>query len=316
MGKTGTTTIQRSLASNVETLRQQDISYLGQWMGRVDPRFDGYAGFQKFLGQNPQQLADCGRAFLESIHGLTGTCLVSNEQFLENIPKLREFFGAIAHEHQLQILIYVRHPVSWLPSAYAQWGVAHKTNEGIVESFAVKARKLIGQYDYIRQWREAFGTAVVVREFRDGFDVVEDFASVLGVKLPELLPHRQERLPPSELVLRASFNSHLPGPVMPDEFNHVFPRPMSGFPVSISAKNEHLFNHGEIGAIIDENAELFKYIHREFGLWGGTLKPPAPRKEDNSELSDMLLGYLVDVVTAQAQQIREMRDRLTKLEGR
>lgn len=319
MGKTGSTTIQSALQKNIYTLVAAGYRYLGQWQGLIKPEFDEFAGFQRFLRQTPEQLIASAEELLAAIGRIgddTGAqnFILSNEQYLENIGRLADFFKIIATKADLRIIIFVRPPARWLPSAYIQWGVAHKTNPGPVRSFATKARELMRQYEFVRQWRELFGSAVTVRSFDDTVDVVRDFADVLGLALPAETERQQTRPPIAETLLRAACNTSEQSMVLPDLFNAIRTQYLPpGTPVRLSQKFEHIFNVDSIPAILAEHRETLSYIERECAITMTGPTPAAPQY-DLADLTDELLGTLVSMVFGQAHEIRELRRRLDKIE--
>lgn len=319
MGKTGSTTIQNALASNTAALTEARHCYLGRWMGMVRPDFDDFSGFQKFLRQSPDGLVKSAHALLETVRkrqAETGahTFVLSNEQYLENIPTLAGFFRTIAQEVNLKIVIFVRPPATWLPSAYTQWGVVHKTNPGAIQSFGEKARQLMRQYDYIRQWREILGECVTVIPFDESVDTALEFSNFLGVKMKSDPVRHQTRPSPAEILLRAACNNVRPGIVLPDVFNAILRNAPSGTPAGLQAKFAHVFQYGEIPRILSENAETLSYLEREFGMDMRDTGLPARPPFDAQELVDKLLGNMLDILFSQAYQIERLTERLDALE--
>ncbi|WP_147435456.1 hypothetical protein [Paenirhodobacter hankyongi] len=319
MGKTGSTTIQNALASNTAALTEAQLCYLGRWMGMVHPDFDDFSGFQRFLRQSPDGLVQSAHALLSTVHRIhaeTGaqTFVLSNEQYLENIPTLADFFRTIAKTVPLKVVIFVRPPATWLPSAYTQWGVAHKTNPGAVQSFGEKARQLMRQYDYIRQWREILGECVTVIPFEETVDTALEFSKFLGVTMKADPVRHQTRPSPAQILLRAACNNVRPGIVLPDVFNAIMQQAPSGTPVGLGAKFAHVFQYDEIPRILAENAETLSYLEREFGMNMRESSPPARPPFDTSELVDKLLGNMLDIVFSQAYQIEKLTQRLDAVE--
>jgi hypothetical protein len=320
MGKTGSTTIQKSLAENRERLAAAGIRYLGQWMDLVDPAFDHFAGFQGFLRQPDAGKLTSAQRFLggvDRLHRDSGadTFIVSNEQYLENLPRLAEFFKVIAAQVQLQIIIFVRPPASWLPSAYVQWGVVHKTNRGPVQPFGVKARQLMRQYDFIPQWRQSFGDRVTVRPFDETLDVVQDFAGLIGVDIPSNPARQQVRSGTTETILRAVCNNAFPDAAMPELFNALRPPRGAGrMPMRLSEKFSFLFDRQEIPRIIAENLETLTAIERDFGIDLISAAGAEPETFDLPDLTNDLIGTMLDLVFSQAHQINDLRARLETLE--
>ncbi len=319
MGKTGSTTIQNALAANTSALATARQLYLGCWMDAVHPDFDGFSGFQKFLRQSPDALVSSAHALLAAVQARgdeTGahTFILSNEQYLENIPVLSDFFRIIAAHAALKIVIFVRPPATWLPSAYTQWGIVHKTNPGAVQPFGVKARQLMRQYDFIREWRETLGGAVNVIPFEEAVDTSREFANFLGVEMQSETARHQTRPAPAEILLRAACNNARPRMVLPDAFNRLRQHIPAGTPSGLAAKFAHVFRYEEIPQILAENMETLSYLEREFGMdMQRSGHPPAP-SFDPPALVDELLGSMLDLLFSQAYQIEQLTARLDTLE--
>ncbi|MFH1792957.1 MAG: hypothetical protein ABIK36_18605 [Pseudomonadota bacterium] len=320
MGKTGSTTIQAALAENTSALAANGYLYLGQWLGIVRPEFDEFAGFQSFLEQSPREFDIASYLFLRATEDINisrkfDKFIVSNEQYLENVIKTEPFFRGISRRGELEIIIYVRPPATWLPSAYMQWGVIHKTNIGHLESFSVQARELMKQYGYIRQWRETFGSAVTVRSFDDRLDVVKDISSYIQVELVSRLGRHQGRPGVSEALLRGMCNNIYPGIAFPEFYNEILARGIpAGTPRSLSDKFSFMFDISDIPEIIAENQETISYIEQEFGLDMSSHDAPLQGNFNLSELTNDILGTMMDLVFSQAHQIKGLSSRLEELE--
>jgi hypothetical protein len=319
MGKTGSTAIQKTLGASAEPLAAAGQAYLGLWMGAVQPEFDGYQGFQAFLRQPPDSMEGHARAFLATLkarHKETGahTFIVSNEQYLENLPVLAKFLRFLSRRVDLKIVAFVRPAASWLPSAYVQWGVVHKTNPGAVQPFAIKARKLIRQYDFVRRWNEVFGPHLTVLPVDDKGDAVQDFARFLGIALPAGSQRHQARPAPDEILLRAAFNNARPDVTLPDSFNALHRKVPPRTPAGLRAKFDHVFDYGAIPEILAENAETLSYIEREFGI---PMQGPPPRATDfdPAALTGDLVATMLDLISAQALQIEQLSERLARIEA-
>lgn len=314
MGKTGSSTIQAALKKNVSALSAAGHHYLGRWLGVIGPEFDGFGGFQRFLHEPPEQWprhAETLLASVERIEAATGahTFILSNEQYLENVSRLAAFFREIASNADLRVIIFVRSPAQWLPSAYVQWGVLHKVSPGPVRSFASKARELMRQYEHVRLWKEALGPAVVIRPYDENGDVVQDFLDTIGlsVSMPLGQERQQTRPAASETILRAACNSALPGMVFPDVFDAIRAQYMpSGIPVHLSAKFGQIFDWSEIPEILAEHSEIVSFIERETALDIGQ-NMPVPPPYDHAQLSDELLGAMISIVAGQTHEIRDLR---------
>lgn len=320
MGKTGSTTIQAALANNASALAERRYLYLGQWLGFIRPEFDHFKGFQTFLRQSPRELVVCSNMFLGAVKSFNienkfDGFIVSNEQYLENASKMEGFFRGISSHGELQIVIFVRPPATWLPSAYMQWGVIHKTNLGPLRPFSVQARELMRQYDHIRRWRELFGTAVTVLPFDDNSDVVQDISNYLQADLVSESGRRQARPRVSEGLLRGMYNNTYPNVAFPEFYDRMYERGIpSGTPRSLSAKFSFMFDIKEIPKIISENIETISYLENEFGIDMSSKGIPHPEEFRLDEITNDILGTMMDLVFSQSHQIESLAGRVEELE--
>ena len=320
MGKTGSTTIQAALANNASALGEKGYLYLGQWLGFLRPEFDGFEGFQSFLKQSSTEFEYCSDLFIRGVQDLDrggsfDSYIISNEQYLENVLKTEGFFRGISRNAELQIVIFVRPPATWLPSAYMQWGVIHKTNLGPLRPFAVKARELMRQYDHIRHWRELYGSAVAVLPFDDNSDVVQEIARYLNANLVWESGRYQARPSASEALLRGACNNTYKGVAFPEFYNEVYQRGIPDrTPRSLSGKFSYIFDVKDIDRIISENSETMSYIENEFGIDMRNKNIQESPEFNIDELTNEMLGTMIDIVFSQSNQINTLKDRIEELE--
>ena len=138
------------------------------------------------------------------------TFILSNEGlFGEGGSALKIFIDEIGRQSDLKIIAYMRPVREWLPSAFAQWGVRHKTYEGPIQPFRQRAPHLIKQYAGIRAWNENFKSALTVRKHTKSTDVVADFAETIGLDISSD-KRRLERSEPADMVLQALVQQSVP----------------------------------------------------------------------------------------------------------
>lgn len=337
MGKTGSTTIQHALAQSGAELAAEGIRYAGMWAPWIGPEHDGSMAFHRFLALPPDRLREAADRCLdwaEALGAETGahTILHSNEAF-----HAAPFFRRLAERAEVRLVAYVRAPARWLPSAYMQWGVVHKTNLGAVAPFGATGRRLMAQYRAIRVLGEAMGDLFEARAYPEGGDVLDDFGEVLGLRLRRPPGRLQVRPGPVEAIFRAAFNSAVQEPTLPRAFNEAM-RPLRGPqpPAPVSARARLLFDRSELPRILEENAELLAWFDRAHELdladpgpgaaegleTAGDGSPPGeggPRADASlaaGELVDGLLGALVELSVAQGRELAALRARLAEVERR
>jgi hypothetical protein len=328
MGKTGTSSIQKALSDNADSLRAQDVDYLGMWFDIIDPKFSGGAGSHEFYGSSAEdQIAyakrfverleqrqakfKCSRFLLsnEAIYGL------SNETIFGKNPKMTPFINALQQLVNVELIIYVRDPREWLPSAYAQWAVYHKVEPGQIKPFAEKGRSLVKVYSGLPRWVDLFGDILTVRLFQKSVNVVEDFAKILGVDIVPPKNRSLERVETSENLLRAIYNTRLPTGVLPDRFNRAFRQLDFARSPSIATLVRDSFTYGQTDAIVAEQAALFDEIKDKLGL--DLLSGPAPAQKtvDPEEMRHRALEHVLQIVMQQADRITHLEQTVRQFEA-
>ncbi|SEJ97089.1 hypothetical protein SAMN05444007_1107 [Cribrihabitans marinus] len=312
MGKTGTTSIQHALANSTTALANQKSAYMGMWFDAIDPAYGGLQGFSRFVGEADEKKILSAEVFHRYLvdraekEGIE-TYIFSNEGLFQAGPQLELFFSTLqAQGLSISFVVYLRDPRAWLPSAYTQWAIRHKTNEGPVQDFPTAARRLITQYQMIRFWRENFGTALKVKPFDSSLDVIQDFAGILGLDLPKSDTRRLERAEPADTLLRAMFNTRFQDKVLPDEFDRFVTNSSSAPPPSLQDMAKRCFNHQAAEEIIAEKRELFEYIRDNIGFDFFDEEPRPSNLPDDTELQRRVIDYLVEVTFDQAQRLKRL----------
>lgn len=321
MGKTGTTSIQHALRSGSNALASQRAAYLSMWFEEIDPAFKGLGGFARFIAGSEQEKvagADSFHSYLVDRAAKEGieTFIFSNESVFEAGHQLDPFFRRLkAKELSMTFVAYLRDPRDWLPSAYTQWAIRHKTNRGPVQDFQTAARRLIGQYEVFRFWQQNFGDVLTVRPFESGSDVVDDFAQTVGLDLPKSDSRKLERAEPADTLLRALFNTRFPDQVLPDRFDR-FVTNSSQVPVpSLHDMAERCFRHEGAEEIVAEKRELFEYIRDSVGLDLLDGDPKPSKMPDEAELQRRVIDYLVEVTFDQAQRLKRLERLVNELKA-
>lgn len=319
MGKTGTTSIQYALRNGAAALDKQKAAYLSMWFEEIDPAFKGLMGFSRFMAGNEQEKvagADRFHAHLVDRAAKEGieTFIFSNEGVFEAGPQLAPFFRRLkAKGLPMSFVAYVRDPRDWLPSAFTQWAIRHKTNQGPVQDFPTAARRVIGQYEGFRFWHENHGADLTVRRFESGLDVVEDFAKTVGLELPKSDIRRLARAEPADILLRAVFNTRFSEQVLPDRFD-VFVTNSSRAPVpSLHEMAERCFRHEGAEEVITEKRVLFEYIRDSIGYDFLDNTPKPSKMPDEGDLQRRVIDYLVEVTFDQAQRLKRLERLVNEL---
>ena len=192
--KTGTTSLQRFLATNAEALQRAGVLYprtgrhgdahygVNFALGIAD--YDRPAGLEKSTTIGPDLAAEAAAAACQRI-------VISSEYFITAGHPERQRIKALFAGYQVRILCYLRRHDHAFESAYAQAikTVAAPPWKGTIESFILYHQgKGTVSYEYLgvlRQWAELFGReAMIVRPFeaaQNQPDIFADFLSVIGV---------------------------------------------------------------------------------------------------------------------------------------
>jgi hypothetical protein len=227
-GKTGSSSIQITLRECQEELRQQGFKYLGLMLEHVDQKtelswhFTG--GSDVFFGLRPATAAEDTygilRKELEKLQGQgINTAIWSNEWMftrdkwvLPAIKRLRD------DGYEIEIIVYVRRHDKWAKSAYAQWGLKHKTYTGPLKSFRDWSKgRDFSFFTSIEPWLKVFPGAVSVFNYDSSGEIVSHFCRVIGFSPPKIV---QDNVTPSDEVLAAwaIFNSRFQGEVQAARF--------------------------------------------------------------------------------------------------
>ncbi len=320
MGKTGTSSIQKALEASQDKLAETGCHYLGMWLDEPGEPFAGFQGLPKLFASSPEQQKALASSFVARMHAKEkeegyNTFVFSNEALFEQAERIIPFVNVLRQETDLCILAYLRDPHEWLPSAFAQWGIRHKTKCGPLQPFGEAGRSLILQYEALRSWFRYFGDSLFVRRHEKSLDVVSDMAEFCGLDLVGSSARHLERSEPAELLMRAAFNARFSQQVLPDRFNRVvFP---TGQKIqSLRELADLCFQNDEIDEIVEEQRDLFEFIAAEFGPDFNFLeKQYRPAKvPDHSELQQRMLDYLVEMTLQQAARIKQLEKRIAALE--
>lgn len=331
LGKTGSTSIQWTLRDNQEHLRQFGYEYWGLMLERAPvKRYEwqkaGIPGLEVFQSLSDQEAKEqmsailvesCASAAKRDIH----TIIWSHEAFSDYSPSSLFFaLKQLQTEHSvaLQILAYVRHHISWLQSAYIQWGINHKTYPGKIKTF----KEYIHQnqttfFDKILPWKKEFQKCFSLRNFSATTDVIEDFLDFID--FPEKLENQRVWTRPSneEIFLRGLFNNTREETTLPFVFDELINIQLLSMTLDPDSwMKEKLPSDQDIieilqflsddivkiNSILEENHQplLLEQAQEVVKSW----------KIDHGHL----LGILSQIIMLQSQSIHSLNERIKKLE--
>ena len=309
---------------NRDGLLRKSTEYLGLWFDLIDPRFAGGAGHEMFANSSAETMrrhAETLAAQLGARKARSGAdrFIISNEYIfgltesgsISLADSFAPFINEIRKHVQVRLIVYVRDPYDWLPSAYNQWGVYHKTAAGPIRPYPVLGRALIGSYAGLLRWHQHHPDILEVRHFAKSRDVVEDFSSVLGIALDRPKKRDFERVSISESIIRYVYNSRYDRSVLPDQFDTAIAElPLSAAP-RINEVISDNFSYEETSKIVEENKEMFSSIQHQLGLkLLSDTSMPAPMDED--ALRKRIVEQLLYIVVEQADRITALEKAVSK----
>lgn len=229
MGKTGTSSIQRSLFLASDALKKNKVSYWGyslelcpiklyDWQSlSVDwDRLNNKTNKEAFL----YQLTECFKKNINyEVQNGAEKIIWSNERLIDNpdflIPALKEIQDLV----NLKIICYFRNPADWAGSAYAQWGIKHKTYPGKIktpkeffEYWPVDYSKKIILYLRIFKGKVSLYNYSALKE-----SIVFHFSKILKIDLKD--SKENSSISNEELYLRFLFNNEISRPTLPSAFD-------------------------------------------------------------------------------------------------
>jgi hypothetical protein len=319
MGKTGTSSIQNSLRTQTEALKAQKVHYLGMWFDFIDPAYSAYGGNEHFYEFARTHPAEVAQKFVSKMSELQSqsqcdTFILSNESIFAKAASCVDFLQELRAQIDVQIVVYIRDPHDWLPSAYTQWELRHKTRTGPLRPFGEAARHLIKTYDAYTIWDDALADILTTRRHDKGIDTVQDFAAATGLTLAQNSARQLERSEPAETLLRAAFNNRIPAAALPNRFNAQVVNTSRGVP-RLEDFAQLCFTHDGIDTIIEERRPMFELLRDrlgpEFDFLSTSAAPAQPH--DMEAIRARLLDYLVEIAFVQGDRIRKLEKQIKDL---
>ncbi len=226
-GKTGSTSIQATLAANSKSLLKQKIKYLGL-MGEefpdVDYQWQRPDGWPIFLANRAKEADNLAILFKTGIEKLKASgfqkAIWSNEAIFENADTMIPILQAIGKTGiKIKLIVYLRRHDAWARSAYLQWGIKHKTYAGPIRPFKKWWR--LRQLSYSKKlepWQKEIWENIAIRNFDACKDVVVDILGLCNIEQGSIQVKRANESPDAlSLVLWALFNNQSPTPILPNE---------------------------------------------------------------------------------------------------
>lgn len=206
MAKTGSTSLQRALSDNRESLRQHGVIYPKTGLGRGGTKHNR---LHRVLcsGAAPESVG-MPVDWIERFHSETvgaDICVLSNE-VVSSRDRDPEAFASLIPREQTRVVLYVREPVAHTISYY-QHCIQHTNMTMSLQDFARSPR--LQYFSEAERWSRVFGREnVMIRLYcRDdgSWDIVSDFSDVIGLKREDAFPSLENR----EYVLKPGMAGNL-----------------------------------------------------------------------------------------------------------
>lgn len=325
-GKTGSTSIQRTLAENYALLKDRGVWYLGLMLERVDTKLYEW---QKTSSVVPEfhrltnyeckkQLLDVLRPIIREAKAKTiDTLIWSNESFLGGN---HNFHGALQELQkegvEVEILIYVREYASWARSAYLQWGIKHKTYKGDLQTFKEWSKRHTPSFGKeIINLLEIMPEAVNVRNMSAVEDVVLDFFDFVKINSDSIKIFRDNDSPKNEeLLFRALFNSKYNEEVLPIRFENIIGRNISFSATPQMYLESLLPSETDLEEILINTFDDQNTINKILESQGQDLLKGINASVKSNEINnDEFLLALADIVMQQSRRIDSLEKQLTEI---
>jgi len=235
-GKTGSSSIQKSLRKNDLKLKEQGVWYLGMMLGSTAvQKYSWQQQASSIVVEDFHKLSEdeATNQILDVLQPIIAlakekhyhTLIWSNESFFGRKYNFTNALKALQDQNiNIEILIYVRNYVSWAQSAYIQWGLKHKTYEGKIQSFSEWIKNKIPFFHHdIHRLDVKLPNVIKVRNMSACQDVVLDFYHYIGLEENTLDAFRDNDSPNNtELFLRSLFNSKFNAKVLIKRYDNLF----------------------------------------------------------------------------------------------
>ncbi len=241
--------------------------------------------------------------------------IMSNEAFSGHSKAFAPFLEELLKQDiEYHVIGYARNPRSWLPSAYVQWAIKDKTNDGPVQAYETKSRALVKWYKGLIEWSKSMGDRVDIRNYDLAEDIVLDFALASGIQLNLPDGRRYERGDDCEILLRALFNNRFVKPMLPMAYDRAVIGKSKEYP-TIESRISRYFDYSATDSIIDDNREIFDYYkdHCEIDLLQNT--PNTPLTPTTEQLRNRLLDYLTEITLEQAKRINHLEGQVKEIKA-
>ena len=317
-GKTGSSSIQKTLAGAESQLISHGICYVGLMFEKNVPKIYDWqesSQIEQFHALPSEKMQEELSDVLEqtvkeceskNIH----TIIWSNESFFGRMAKtlvvLKEFEK---RGHEVQSIAYIRRHDAWARSAYIQWGLKHKTSEGKLQPFSQWIEKRMPHFSKgLQEVLNEFPHSFFIRNVDSLKDAVADFLTIFGLNDLNIIQIRDNDSPSNEeLFLRALFNEKFDTQVLPKRFDNTVGKNIK-FSVTASGYLNYLLPRQEdiykILNICKHDREVIDKLLVEQEQEPIDVTPL--NGKDNSANAERIIVALCDIVLQQSLRISRL----------
>lgn len=333
-GKTGTSSIQKTLAVSQKALNSVGSYYVGlnfefspvkiyPWQvagGWLDLEKNG-------LAIAKQQLTE---VITKTINILENNgirqVIWSNESILSRFNIVGPVLQSLRIAGRpVEIILYLRRHDAWARSAYLQWGIKHKAYEGKVQSFSKwLERNPINFSRPVKPWLDHQWDNIYVRNFAACDDVVKDFLHCCAIPDGLIESQRENESPETvALALWAIFNSQKEEPILPYDLQPLLQRS------NVTNKRYKYIDLSELFPTPENMNHVMETVQNDVAHINNILcafnQPPfdnEPIKEKDYDISyEQIFAALLDITRfqdseniRQDEEIRKLKRRMMLLE--
>jgi hypothetical protein len=324
-GKTGSSSIQKTLHQNKDLLTSVNTVYVGLNFELAPKKV---ADWQKagawnellYAEDNVKQLAHVIDVNLSSLSKQGVTKVIwSNESLFASPEVVIPALNAIKNKGiKISVICYIRRHDSWARSAYLQWGVKHKAEAGVVKPFSEWiANRKIHFSSALEQWHQFDCENVFVRNFDETKNLIDDFSQCAALPTDDIKPIRDNDTPGNvALNLWALYNSQFEEPMLPHDMQSFLDEAGILSKSYHSVDLQHLFPSNEdLHGVLNKcsaDIEKINAIFRENNQAEFSNKALS-NKNYNVELPGLICG-LLDMIKFQHAKLENFETRLSKLE--
>ncbi len=217
MGKTGSSSIQKSMRVSNDKLQAKGFLYLGLMFENLNipinyswHRVDGWSNFISLnKSQANSELAHTLQYLDDHLDDSIHTLIWSNEALFDRPSDVISALKSISSRYQIIVVGYLRRPDKWISSAYLQWGLKDKSYIGPIKTFS----EWVSDKPYTVSPKLDAWSALSERVYFYNFDDIEDVSihfikCILELDVSAIKPVREnDTPPPAAMALFSYYNS-------------------------------------------------------------------------------------------------------------